>query len=70
MQADLQVADRLAQVREKIAAACAHAGRPEGSVQLVAVSKQVPMSLVLAAHQAGQSHFGENRIPAALDRQA
>lgn len=69
MMADLQVADRLAQVREKITAACVRAGRPEGSVQLVAVSKRVPLPLVLQACQAGQMVLGENRIQDALERQ-
>lgn len=67
--ADTQVADRLAQVRENIATACVKAGRPEGSVQLIAVSKMIPLPLVLEACLAGQRHFGENRIPAAVDRQ-
>ncbi len=67
--ADLQVADRLAQVRENITAACARAGRPEGSVQLVAVTKRIALPLVVQACTAGQTHFGENRIPDALDRQ-
>ncbi|MFT5234444.1 MAG: pyridoxal phosphate enzyme (YggS family) [Candidatus Krumholzibacteriia bacterium] len=68
--ADLQVADRLAQVRENIATACAQTGRPEGSVQLVAVSKLIPLEKIMEACHAGQMVFGENRIPTAIDRQA
>ncbi len=67
--ADLQVADRLAQVREKITAACAAAGRPEGSVKLVAVSKRIALPLVVQACQAGQWDLGENRVHDALERQ-
>ncbi len=67
--ADLQVADRLAQVREKIAVACVKAGRPEGSVRLVAVSKRIDLPLVVQACRAGQWHLGENRVQDALSRQ-
>jgi pyridoxal phosphate enzyme (YggS family) len=67
--ADFQVAERLAQVREKITAACAAAGRPEGSVRLVAVSKRIALPLVLEACQAGQWDLGENRVQDALERQ-
>ncbi len=67
--ADLQVADRLAQVREKITAACVRAGRPEGSVQLVAVTKRIALPLVVQACVAGQRHLGENRVQDALERQ-
>ena len=68
--ADLQVADRLAEVRDKITAACVRSGRPEGSVRLIAVSKKVALPLVVAACRAGQRDFGENRVQDALERQA
>ena len=67
--ADLQVAERLDQVREQITAACARAGRPEGSVRLVAVSKRIALPLVVAAFEAGQRDFGENRVLDVLNRQ-
>lgn len=53
---------RLAQVQARIAAAAARAGRPAGSVQLVAVSKTYPAADVLAVLGAGQLVFGENRV--------
>ncbi len=53
---------RLAQVQTRIAAAAARAGRPAGSVQLVAVSKTYPAADVLAVVGAGQLVFGENRV--------
>ncbi len=68
--ADLQVADRLDRVRERIAAACVTAGRPEGSVRLVAVTKRIALPLILQACRAGQSDLGENRIQDALSRQS
>ena len=53
---------RLAEVQARIAAAVARAGRPEGSVTLVAVSKTYPASDVAVALAAGQAVFGENRV--------
>ncbi|MCB1181843.1 YggS family pyridoxal phosphate-dependent enzyme [bacterium] len=63
------VTDRLAAVRESIATACARAGRCASGVRLVAVSKRVPLPLVLEAARAGQRDFGENRVQDALARQ-
>ena len=53
---------RLAQVQARIAAAVAGAGRPPGSVTLVAVSKTHLREAVLQAMQGGQLVFGENRV--------
>jgi pyridoxal phosphate enzyme (YggS family) len=64
----LPVAARLDQVRTLIARACAAAGRPEDAVRLVAVSKRIPLPLVVEACRAGQWDLGENRIGEALDR--
>jgi hypothetical protein len=54
------VAERLAEVRARVAAACARAGRAPESVTLVAVSKLKPSALIREAHAAGQRDFGEN----------
>lgn len=54
------VAERLAAVRARVAAACARAGRPVESVTLVAVSKLKPAALIREAYAAGQRDFGEN----------
>ena len=56
----MDVAANLAHVRERIAAACARAGRDPASVRLVAVSKTKPLELLRAAQAAGQDVFGEN----------
>lgn len=56
----LEVAGNLAQVRDRIAQACARAGRDVAGVQLVAVSKTKPIADVRAALEAGQRAFGEN----------
>ena len=56
----MSIADNLASVRARIAAAEARANRPAGSAQLVAVSKTMPAELIREAHAAGQRVFGEN----------
>ena len=43
-------------------AACRAAGRPQGSVALLAVSKTHPVDAVWEAHAFGQRAFGENRV--------
>lgn len=55
-------AARLAAVRSRIDAACARAGRDPAGVTIVAVSKSFGADAVLALYQAGQRHFGENRV--------
>jgi len=54
------IAQRLAAVSQRIAAAVAAAGRAPGSVKLVAVSKTMPSSAIREAYAAGQRDFGEN----------
>jgi hypothetical protein len=60
------IASRLQQVRQRIARACAAAGRPVESVTLLAVSKTCPAASVREAHDAGQTRFGENYVQEAL----
>ena len=55
------VAERLAGLRDRIAAACAAAGRSAGEVELLAVSKTFPAEAVQEAYDAGHRHFGESR---------
>ena len=62
------IAANLAQVRARIAAAAQRAGRPADAVALVAVSKTHPSGAVLAAHAAGQTLFGENRVQEAAEK--
>jgi PLP dependent protein len=56
------IAASLAAIRARIEDATARAGRPPGSVTLVAVSKTHPQEAVVAALAAGQTVFGENRV--------
>ncbi|AUH53021.1 YggS family pyridoxal phosphate-dependent enzyme [Chromobacterium sp. ATCC 53434] len=53
---------RLEQLRARLAAACAAAGRPRDAVALLAVSKTFPAADVRAAHGCGLSAFGENYV--------
>lgn len=65
---NLSIADNLAHVQAHIEAACQAAGRPVGSVRLLAVSKTWGPEAVRAAHVAGQTAFGENYIQEAVDK--
>jgi pyridoxal phosphate enzyme (YggS family) len=53
---------RLAEIERRIEAACLAAGRPRGAVQLVAVTKNVPVEVMMAAYDLGLRHFGESRL--------
>jgi hypothetical protein len=65
-----QIADGLAQVRARIAAAEGAAGRAPGSVKLLAVSKKMTADDVRAAIAAGQRAFGENYAQELRDKRA
>ncbi len=56
-----ELARRLAAVRERIAAACAAAGRDPDGVELMAVTKTVPATDVALLLDLGLTLFGENR---------
>lgn len=56
------IAENLAAVKARIAAAAAAAGRDAAAVTLVAISKTKPADLIRAAIAAGQRTFGENRV--------
>jgi PLP dependent protein len=58
----MDIAENLASVQHRIAAACARVGRDVSSVQLLAVSKGHPPETVRAAAESGLSLFGENKV--------
>jgi pyridoxal phosphate enzyme (YggS family) len=64
----MSVADRLAEVRARIAAAARSAGRDPSTIRLIAVSKTFPLDLIRDAYAAGQRDFGENRVQEALQK--
>jgi pyridoxal phosphate enzyme (YggS family) len=58
----MSIAENLAQVRERVAAAVKRAGRSESDVALMAVCKTFPAEAIREAYAAGQRLFGENRV--------
>lgn len=64
------IADKIQSVTRRIQNATEAAGRPAGSVHLLAVSKTRPASDIREAVGAGQYAFGENYLQEALDKMA
>lgn len=64
----LTIEQKLATVRRRIAVACVDAGRPEHSVQLLAVSKTFGAEAIREALRAGQRQFGESYLQEALPK--
>ncbi len=64
----LDVAASVARVRERIASAARRCGRRVEDVTLVAVSKGVDPTRILAAATGGVADFGENRVQEALPK--
>jgi uncharacterized pyridoxal phosphate-containing UPF0001 family protein len=56
------IASNLERVRSQIAEACNGVKRDPGEVLLMAVSKAQPAEAIVAAWEAGQRLFGENRV--------
>ncbi len=62
------IVEKIHQVRLQIDAACASAGRPVGSVALLAVSKTFGVDAMAEAMAAGQRAFGENYIQEGVEK--
>jgi pyridoxal phosphate enzyme (YggS family) len=62
----MEITEKLAALRGRVADAAALAGRPAASVTVVAVTKTHPIETVEAARQAGLRHFGENYVQEAV----
>jgi len=67
---EVELAANLATVRERIAAACAAAGRPSDEVTLVAVTKTYPAADVVRLAALGVPDIGENRDQEAAPKAA
>jgi PLP dependent protein len=65
---DPTLAERAGRVLDRIAAAQRRAGRPAGSVKLIAVSKTQPMARIAEALAAGLTVFGENYVQEAAEK--
>lgn len=59
---------RIEGVRERIALSCQRAGRQNGEVTLIAVSKTWPAAAVIEALGCGLGDFGENRVQEAIEK--
>jgi pyridoxal phosphate enzyme (YggS family) len=58
----MSIAENIAQVRERIAAAARRAGRNADEITLMGVSKTFPAESIREAYAAGLRVFGENRV--------
>ncbi len=65
-----ELAGRLQRVRERIATACAAAGRDPAEITLVAITKTKPAADVRLLYELGQRDFGENRDQEAAPKAA
>jgi pyridoxal phosphate enzyme (YggS family) len=63
------ISENLSLVRQRLREAEQRAGRPEGSVGLVAVGKTWPATALEEAHRLGQRDFGENYLQEAIAKQ-
>ena len=63
-----RVKDRIEQVRQRMAGAAVRVGRDPDEVELVAVTKTVPVARIREAIEAGVTHLGENRVQEASDK--
>lgn len=61
-------AANLADVRSRIAAACARAGRDPAEVRLLPITKTVPPHVLRHAFAAGVTEMGENKIQEAMGK--
>lgn len=64
----MSIHHHLHQVRQRITNACLNAHRQPTEVELLAVSKTKPLSMVVEAYNEGQRHFGENYLQDALEK--
>jgi len=64
----IRVTENLRKIRDLLAKAAVEAGREPDSVRLLAVTKNQPASIVIAAAGAGQSDFGENQVQEGLEK--
>ena len=62
------IRENFLRMQDRITAAAERAGRDARSVQIVAVSKTKPVSLILEAIDAGLTDIGENRVQEAMGK--
>lgn len=64
----MEIAQRIAEVRRRMDAAAARAGREPASVRLLPVTKTVPVERLRLAFAAGIDRFGENKVQEAVEK--
>ena len=64
----MSIAEQLAAIRERIAAAAKRAGRGPDDIALMAVCKTFPADAIVEVYAAGQRLFGENRVQEFADK--
>ena len=62
------VVEQLQKVEERVAAACARAGRDRSEVTLIAVSKTKPVEMLQEVYGTGTRDFGENKVQEMMDK--
>lgn len=62
------IQQNLQKVQDKIDDALAKAGRTNGEASLIAVSKTMPVSILMEAYEAGIRDFGENKVQELCDK--
>src|SRR5208283_600976 len=62
MLAGVNLAENLESIKQRMAAACARAGRAAESITVVAVTKGQPPEAVAEAAKLGLALFGENKV--------
>ncbi len=64
----MSIAENLKEVHEKLNADVKNAGREEGSVSLLCVSKTKPIEMIIEAYNCGERLFGESYAAEAADK--
>ena len=64
----IRVTENFRKIQDLLADATEKAGRPAGSVRLLAVSKTKPIEAILELAAAGQRDFGENFVQEGVDK--
>jgi pyridoxal phosphate enzyme (YggS family) len=64
----ISVRENIQSVQDRIASAAKRVGRDVGSIELVAISKTKPVSLIVEAIDAGITDIGENRVQEAKSK--
>jgi len=68
--AEIEVQHRLNDVQERVDAAAGRSARQTNDIRIVGVTKSHPFEVVLAAHEAGLTLIGENRVEEAIAKKS